>query len=663
MTAVSRADDLHARIARPGGERRRSLFFGVAFAVLLWGLLPAAARAQQPAQPWSQRMADAAIQRWPGGRFGPGPSHWNYELGTLLDGMDALWFSTADAKYYHYIKDSMDELVGPDGSMPTYAMDEYQLDYILLGRQLLLLYGVTQDKHYYKAASALYQQLQQQPRIPQGGFWHKKIYPNQMWLDGLYMAEPFYAEYAATFHHPEAFADITKQFVLIEQHTRDPKTGLLYHGWDESKQQRWANKETGDSSQFWGRAIGWYMMALVDTLPYYPAHDPGRQQLIDILNREAAAIVRYQDHASGVWYEVLDKPTAKGNYLESSASCMFVYALAKGVRRGYLPEHYLNNAQRGYKGVLSQFVKTGTNGSISLTQTVKGAGLGGNPYRDGSYAYYIGEKVVNDDPKGVGAFLLAASEMETVTNARLGRGKTVLLDAWFNSQTRIDPTGRRVLFHYKWDDLTNDGYSLLGHIFRRYGVNTATLAVAPTAAGLAPAQIYIIVSPDIPSKNPNPHYVRAEDADQVAQWVKRGGVLMLFENDPGNADIEHLNLLADKFGIHYNSVLRNHVVGRDEEAGTIPIAAGGPIFQHPYTIFMKDTCSISVRAPARAVLTKNGDVMMATAKYGRGTVFATVDPWIYNEYTDGRKLATLEHDNFAAGQELVRWIVEQASGK
>ena len=276
--------------------------------------------------PLSQRMADAAIARWPDGRFLPAgePRAWNYELGTLLEGMDSVWLNTADPRYYTYIENSVDPFVGPDGTIPTLKPDENQLDNILLGRQLLLLYGVTQDPRYAKAASTLYQQLIHQPRTTSGGFWHQQRYPNQMWLDGLYMAEPFYAEFASEFHHPEAFSDITHQFVLTEEHARDPKTGLLYHGWDESRKERWADKETGLSSQFWARGMGWYMMALVDSLAFYPAEDPGRRQLIAQLERSAAAIAKYQDSSSGLWFQVLDKTNANGNYLESSASCMFV---------------------------------------------------------------------------------------------------------------------------------------------------------------------------------------------------------------------------------------------------------------------------------------------------------------------------------------------------
>jgi unsaturated rhamnogalacturonyl hydrolase len=633
----------------------------LAFAAMICGAI-SDAHAQQ--QPWSERTANAAIARWPDGRFAPADARWkwNYELGTLLEGMDAEWLNTADGRYFDYIKASVDQLVSPDGSIPTWKPEENQLDSILLGRQLLLLYRVTLDKRYATAATLFYQQLLHQPRNASGGFWHKQKYPNQMWLDGLYMAEPFYAEYAVTFHHPEAFADIAHQFALMDEHARDPHTGLLHHGWDESKEERWANRQTGLSSQFWARGMGWHMMALVDTLDYLPENDPARAELIALLKRDADAILRFQDSASGLWYQVLDKGGVKGNYLEASASCMFVYALIKGVRRGYLLVQDLASAERGYRGILDRFVHGGPNDEATLTGTVKAAGLGGDPYRDGSFAYYVGEKTVDNDPKGVGAFLLASSEMENLVNASLGRGETVLVDAWFNSQQRADATGREVSFHYKWDDLSNSGFSLFGHIFRNFGARTSTLIQAPTLAGLSSAQVYIVVSPDIPAKNPNPHYVRPEDAEQIAEWVKAGGVLAIFENDPANADLEHMNILAERFGIHFNNVLRNRVDGNKFEMGKVPIASGGPIFQHAHTAYMKEICTISVQLPAASVLRDRGDILMATARYGKGTVFATVDPWLYNEYTDGRKLPA-EYDNYAAGKDLARWILAQVPSR
>ena len=632
----------------------------VALCTVLLASVASSANAQQLS--WSQRMANTTAKRWPKGQFtsAGAPWRWNYELGVLVQGMDAVWFNTADGDYYNYVKQSLDQLVAPDGSIPTYKPQDNELDSIALGPPLLTLYRVTQDARYYKAATLLRKQLNTQPRTPSGGFWHKQKYANQMWLDGLYMAEPFYAEYASVFHQPADFKDITKQFVLIETHTRDPKTGLLYHGWDEAKQQPWANKTTGDSETFWARGMGWYMMALVDTLPYYADKDPGKAQLLNILGRLSAAVVHYQDSGTGLWYEVIDKPQAKGNYFESSASCMFTYALAKAVRLGYLPEHYELNAKRGYQGILKHFVQVDADGQPTLTSTVKAIDL--SDHHSADYSYYVSQPVISNDPKGIGAFMLASVEMERAPTADMGRGITAIVDAWFNSQQRTNAAGQTNYFHYKWDDMSNSGFSFFGHAFHTYGVQIATLYKAPTVADLANSEIYIIVSPDIPKWYPNPHYMQQGDAAQVAQWVKNGGVLVMMENDPANADIEHLDLLATRFGIHFNNELRYHVPGREHQLGTIQVKGGGPLFHSPHTIYMKDTCTISVKQPATSLLTDKGTIVMAAAKYGKGTVYAVVDPWLYNEYTDGRKLPP-EYDNFAAGNELVRWLVQQVPAK
>jgi len=622
--------------------------------------LAAPATADLDPQPLAQRAADAAIARWPGGRFVPAgaPWAWNYELGTLLQGMDSVWLETVDPRYFNYIKASIDQLVTPDGAIPTLKPEEHQLDNVLLGRQLLFLYGVTQNKRYLTAATFLHDQLAQQPRNADGGYWHKQRYPNQMWLDGLYMAEPFRAQYAVLSHHPEDFADITHQFVLIYEHTRDPKTGLLYHGWDASKQERWANKQTGDSSEVWARAVGWCMMALVDTLDYYPAGDPGRAKLITILRQEAAAVARVQDQKTGLWYDVMNRAGDKGNYFESSSACMFVYAFAKGVRHGYLPPSYLENARRGYKGIVGHFVKTGPGSDVSFTGTVKASGLGGEPYRDGSYAYYVGEKVVTNDPKGVGAFLMAGTEMDYAPESTLARGDSVVVDGWFNSQVRNDAFGRQVLFHYKWDTWDAPGYSLFGHLFREFGAQTKELDAEPTVANLKGAAVYVIASPDNLEKNPHAHFANVTDASQISHWVKAGGVLVIMENDTSFADLDHFNVVGDKFGIHFNSVLRKHVIGTNWEQGKIVIDGDGPIFHHPHTIYVKDVCTITTSGPAHPVLTEGNDVFMATARVGKGTVVAMTDPWLYNEYTDGRKLPAI-YDNYAAGKEFVRWILEQ----
>ena len=611
---------------------------------------------------WSQKMAKSTMQRWPDGRFVPPetPWQWDYQLGVLSNGMDALWYNTANGAYFDYMKRSVDPFITANGSLVTYQGQAHSLDDILLGRQLLLLYRVTQDAKYYKAAMLLRKQLSTQQRNASGGFWHKKNDPNVMLLDDEYMVDPFYAEFANLFNQPQDFADITKQFVLLEEHTRDPKTGLLYQAWDETHQQPWANQITGTSQNFWARGMGWYMMALVDTLPYYPQDDPGRATLLAILNRTAAALVRYQDNNTGLWYQVLDEPNKKGNYFESSAACMFTYALAKGVRLGYLPQSYSENATRAWQGILTHFVDMEADGSVDISGTVKGIDLGGDPHHDGSFEYYVNAPVVTNDPKGIGSFLLASTEMELMPRATLGRGDSVMLDAWFNSQKRRNAAGVDEYFHYKWNDFSSDGFSLFGHIFRSYGIETKTLYTAPTYDSLNHAQFYIIVSPDISSKNPNPHYLQARDADQVARWVKEGGVLILMENDPANADIKHLDSLSDEFGIHFNQALSHYAIGHDLAAGRISVSGAGPVFHSPHMLFMKDTCTIAVKPPAISLLREKGDVVMATAKYGKGTVFAVIDPWLYNEYTDGRKLPKA-YDNFAAGEELVRWLLQQTA--
>jgi len=362
---------------------------------------------------WSQRTANSAMQRWPPGHFreaDPTP-HWNYQLAVLLEGMEAVWKKTGDKAVFNYIRQSMDQLVQPDGSIPAYDGSVHSMDDILLGRQLLLLYRVTGEDRYRKAALLIRKQLTTQPRNASGGFWHTQSFPNQMLLDDEYMYAPFLAEYASLFSEPRDFDDITMQLALLEEHTRDPKSGLLYQEWNEPRTESWVSKTTGTSANAWGRGVGWYIMALVDTLPYYSKDNPDRARLLAILNRTADGIVRHQDKKSGLWYQVLDKPGERGNYLESSAAGMFVYALAKGVRLGYLPRRYSANALRGWKGMLHSFVQVAPGGAITITGTVKGIDLGSAQSHDGSYAYYTSALVISNDPKGVGAFLLASTEI------------------------------------------------------------------------------------------------------------------------------------------------------------------------------------------------------------------------------------------------------------
>ena len=607
----------------------------------------------------SQQLAHTAMTLWKDSFTleGDKVAKWRYDQGVVLKGIEGIWTATGAGKWFEYIRKSMDFYVGEDGSIRGYRPDEYNIDHINNGKLLLLLYRVTGREKYKKAADQLRAQLKTHPRTSEGGFWHKKIYPGQMWLDGLYMGQPFYAEYAALFGEDTAFADITRQFVLMEKYARDPVTGLLYHGWDESRQQQWANKTTGLSPNIWGRALGWFGMAMVDVLDHYPIDHPGRDSIIGILKRFAKAAVQVQDQKTGLWYDVPNKVQAAKNYPEASASSMLVYTLAKGVRKGYLPAAYLVHAKKGYDNIVKEFIRT-EKGQVNLHGTVAVSGLGGTPYRDGSFEYYMSEPVIVNDPKGMGAFINAAVEMEMLPTMLAGKGKRVLLDYYFNNERRKDATGKDVRYHYTWEDKSNSGFSLLGHIFNRYGMQTAALTTAPAAENLQHADCYIIVDPDFEKENPAPAFISPQHIDAIHDWVQKGGVLLLFGNDSSNMEFTHFNQLANRFGIRFNNDSRNRVTGTQFETGNIRLPANHTIFKTAKTVHIKELSSLSIQPPARAVLLHHGAVVVAVSRVGRGTVFAVGDPWFYNEYLDGRRLPP-SIDNFKAAQDLVQWVLRQ----
>jgi unsaturated rhamnogalacturonyl hydrolase len=427
-----------------------TLFFSLAAAA------PAQTRAELAAllqNSPSRKMAATVLQQWPAADH----ANWGYEEGTVLDGIAAEWHTTANGDDFAYIKASVDKFVTADGTITGYKASGHTLDDIEMGRAVLLVYRVTQEEKYAKAAQFLHDQLDLQPRTASGGYWHKQIYPNQMWLDGAYMAEPFRAAYAATFQQSKDFDDIAHQLLLMDVHMRDAKTGLMRHGWDESKQMPWASKATGLSPEVWGRAMGWYAMALVDVLDWFPKDHPQHGALVAALNRTMAAVVKAQDPETGLWWQVMSQPATPGNYREASASCMFTYALAKGVRTGELPQSDEAHAKRAWDAIQKQFVTANPYGALILHYTVKVGGLGGNPYRSGDFAYYVHEAVVDQDPKGIGAFLLAGSEMEQATTEAQGQHLTALMDGWFSSQTRKTALGQTEPYHYKWSDDSNSG--------------------------------------------------------------------------------------------------------------------------------------------------------------------------------------------------------------
>lgn len=615
-------------------------------------------------QRFSERMATTVMQIWKDSMALDGkPAKWTYDQGVVLKGIEGLWKRTADKTYFDYIQKSMDFFVGKDGKIRTYKKEDYNIDNVLPGRNLLTLYNVTGKEQYYKAARTLRDQMLTHPRTNEGGFWHKKRYPYQMWLDGLYMAQPFLSEWAATFHEDSLFDDIANQFIWMENHSRDAKTGLMYHGWDESKQEKWADPKTGLSPNFWARAMGWYGMALVDALEYFPENHPKQKQLVQILNRFTTAVQKVQDPKSGLWWDILDMPGKKLNYLESSASSMFVYAIAKGVRLGYLPSNAIGIAEKGWSGLTAKFIVTDANGQTNLEGTVSVSGLGGNnPYRDGSYEYYMSEKVVTNDPKGVGAFLLAANEMEILPDLVKAKGKRVLLDSYFNNEFRKDITGVNVSYHYKWHELAHLGFGFLGEVFKQYGFSLSTLNQKPDLKNLKQADVFIIVDADNEKETTKPNFVQAGDVSAIAEWVKNGGILVLMANDSTNAELDKFSTLAEKFGIAFKKNSLNHVEGNAFEQGAVMTDKNNLVFKSGRKLYLKEISTLTVNKPAVSILENNGEIIMATSKYGKGTVFAVGDPWLYNEYVDGRKLPA-SFENFGAAHDLVQWIIKQLPKK
>ena len=364
----------------------------------------------------SVRMADSTMARHPTPALMEDPEpEWRYSSSFAVHAIARLGVETGEQKYVDYARKYMEPFVDDAGRIAheSYDPKKYRLDDVVPGRVLLLLHEETRDPRFLVGPRQLAEQLKIQPRTKDGGYWHKQIYPHQLWLDGIFMDCPFMVEFAQRANEPQWHDEAVNQILTIAKHTRDPKTGLFYHGYDESRQQKWANPQTGTSPCFWGRAVGWYALGIVETLRTLPANHPRRGEVLDVFRALAEAITKVQDEKTGLWWQVLDQPNREGNYLESSASSMFVYALAAGARHGYLDRKYAAVAKRGYDGILKHFIETDpATGHISLKDTCQVAGLGGRPYRDGSFAYYIREPRISNDPKGVAPFILAAMEME-----------------------------------------------------------------------------------------------------------------------------------------------------------------------------------------------------------------------------------------------------------
>ncbi len=347
-----------------------------------------------------------------------GTLKWDYTTGLELKAFLDVYLHSEQSEesksILSYVDAWYDTMIDENGRIHKYKISNYSTDHICPGRTLFQLYDLTGKEKYRMAMDTLYTQIKGMPRTPEGGFWHKKVYPNQMWLDGLYMAQPFYAEYTGRYV-PENerlanYVDITRNFLIVAGHTFDPQTGLFRHAWDSSKEMFWADKVTGQSDHAWGRALGWYCMALVETLPLIPDGTPGKKEMIDVLKGIFRNLPFYADPKTGMWYQVLDRPGAEGNYVEATCSAMFTYSMLKGCRLGYL-DIPKKTCKKTFKAFVKTFISR-EGGLVNLNRCCEVAGLGGKDNRRGDYQYYINERIRSNDPKGIGPAIWAALEID-----------------------------------------------------------------------------------------------------------------------------------------------------------------------------------------------------------------------------------------------------------
>ena len=339
------------------------------------------------------------------------PASWNYIDGCMITALLAMSDITGDARYFDFAEGFIDWFVLEDGTIRTYDRKKYNLDDINEGRVLFPLYAKTGKEKYKKAAENLYRQIQEQPRTFEGNFWHKAIYPNQVWLDGLYMAQPFYALYETTFGSGDV-SDTLSQIANVRLRMFDEARKLYYHGYDATRTIFWADPVTGCSKIFWLRSVGWFSVALVDLCEILP-NGAGRDRLCEIFNELIAGVAPYADKETGLYWQVVDQGGREGNYLETSGSSMLAYSMLKGARLGVLPKEYAAKGEKTFRGIVDKYLSF-TDGELNLGGICLVAGLGpeDNPRRDGSYEYYISEPVVENDAKGVAPFVLCYTEIK-----------------------------------------------------------------------------------------------------------------------------------------------------------------------------------------------------------------------------------------------------------
>ena len=556
----------------------------------------------------------------------------NADEAVILKAMEELWYATGDAQYYQYVEHRIDDYVKQDGTLNDNILGEFKIEGLNIAKNFLTLFQVTGKEKYKKAVDLMYAQWMQ----------YKKLNQHPISIDELYLGVVFQAQYLSVFHDTAAFNEITQQFILLE------------HSWDPTKIKTSTKSIKTLSSHLWARTMGWYGMALIDALNYYPIDHPGRNVLIQILNRYAKAIIKVQN-TNGLWYDIIDVPKDPRNYFESSASSMMSKVLFKAVKLGYIDPTYVVYAQKAYDGLIAKCVRF-TNDNFELLNSVAVSNASGTSYQEGSLDYYFQQPMVVNDPKAVGAFLQCAIQADAYAKTPFKVHKRVTLDAYYNNEIKKDAQGNDYRWHYSWEELSNSGNACLGAQFIDRGALLRTLTKAPTTENLKNTNVYIIIDADNIKDNPKPNFMNEQDANTIALWVKQGGVLLVMANDSANTDLVHMNILFQKFGVRATNNSVNMVKGDNYEMGNVFAVKGNGVFSESIKMHLKEVSALEVKAPATVVAT-NGDVpVMAKVNYGKGKVMIVGDPWLYNEYLDGRKLPK-QYQNFQAAQQLVNWLM------
>lgn len=356
---------------------------------------------QLTALEWAEKASESLMTQYEPILLPP-ENRWHYHQGVFLCGIYSLWQETKNKSYFNYFKEYVDKLIDENGN---FYFERDQLDAIQPGLLLLPLYELTGDERYKIAATKLRNILNTINKTSEGGFWHKDKYPYQMWLDGLYMAGPFTLKYGQQFNEPELIDLVLHQEELMRKNTKDERTGLYFHGWDERGQTPWSVPETNTAPEIWGRSLGWYGLALVDIISMLPDSHSKKAELTSVLQQLIENIVRYQDDETGLWYQVIDKGYLEDNWLESSCSCLFIYTIAKAVNEGYIDKTYIEYAEKGYQGVIKHAIKLDEGGNVTLTGICIGTSIG-------VYDYYVNRETSENDLHGVGAFILASVQLQ-----------------------------------------------------------------------------------------------------------------------------------------------------------------------------------------------------------------------------------------------------------